>query len=125
MLTVPASAYLLFAASRSRSDEEWKAALRLCQTDTERATLFAMRAGARDSRALEEMQEIYRLDPKNPFLEVLLVKEIQELEEDLLGVEFNDNRRAMTATTIVRGEGSEITSSNCISLPGSYGKPSA
>jgi hypothetical protein len=90
----PSKRVSAFRSFKIRSDEEWKAALRLCQTDTERATLFAMRAGARDSRALEEMQEIYRLDPKNPFLEVLLVKEIQELEEDLLGVEFNDNRRA-------------------------------
>ena len=76
-----------------KDDEEWKQCLLLCQTDEERATLYAIRGSASDSRALEEMQKIYELDPKNENLEVLLVKEVQELERDLLGLEFNNNRR--------------------------------
>lgn len=82
---------------RIRSDEEWKQCLLLCRDDRERATLYAMRAYARNSRAVEEMRMIHALDPTNRNLELLLVKEIIELEKDLLGLEFNryrsDNRR--------------------------------
>lgn len=76
-----------------KDDEEWRQCLLLCQTDEERATLYAIRGSASDSRALEEMQKIYELDPLNENLEILLVKEIQELEKDLLGLDFNNNRR--------------------------------
>jgi len=85
-----------FSAYKSfflKNDEEWEECLLLCQTDEERATLYAIRGSASDSRALEEMQKIYELDPRNENLEILLVKEIQELEKDLLGLEFNNNRR--------------------------------
>lgn len=75
-----------------RDDAEWEACLLLCKTDVERAMLFAIRAYEKDSRAMEEIQEIYALDPQSVFLEMLLIKEIRELERDLLGVEFNDHR---------------------------------
>ena len=84
------------AAFRSfmlRNDEEWEACLLLCQNDEERSMLYAIRAYEKDSRAIEEMQAIYKMDPSSKFLEMLLVKEIRELEKDLLGVEFNDNRK--------------------------------
>lgn len=75
-----------------KTDEDWKACLLLCKTDQERAMLYGIRANARDSRALEEMEEMYRLYPQDPELELLLVKEIRELEKDLLGIEFNNMR---------------------------------
>jgi hypothetical protein len=84
-----ASAYQSFYL---KTDEEWEQCLLRCQTDEERATLYAIRGSASDSRALEEMQKIYEIDPGNENLENLLVKEIQELEKDLLGLEFNNNR---------------------------------
>ncbi len=73
-----------------RTDEEWKACLALCVDDRERATLYAIRGSAPDSRALEEMRHIYVLWPEGPWLEMLLVKELHELERDLLGLAFND-----------------------------------
>jgi len=79
---------------RIDSDEEWKQCLLLCRDDRERATLYAMRAYARHSRAVEEMRMIHALDPTNRNLELLLVKEIVELEKDLLGLEFNRYRSA-------------------------------
>ena len=77
-----------------KNDEEWNQCLLRCATDEERITLYAIRGSASDSKALEEMQKIYEIDPKNEYLEILLVKEIQELEKDLLGLDFNNNRLA-------------------------------
>jgi hypothetical protein len=82
-----------FTSFEIRNDKEWDQALLLCEDETERAMLYALRASARDSKAIEEMAEIYALDPKNIHLETLLVKEIKELEKDLLGLEFNNNAR--------------------------------
>ena len=76
-----------------KTDEEWAACLRLCQSDSERAMLYALRANDPNSQAAVEMEKIYALDPKNEFLEMLLVREIQKLEKDLLGLDFNKQKR--------------------------------
>lgn len=75
-----------------KTDEDWEKCLLLCKDDSERITLYTLRAKATDSKAVEEMELIYELDPKHPNLELLLVKEIRELEKDLLGIEFNNRR---------------------------------
>jgi len=85
-----ASAYLSY---KINSDEEWTDCLRLCQDDHERATLHAMRASAPNSKLVPEMEEIYLLDPENENLELLLVREIRRLEKDLLGLDFNKQKR--------------------------------
>lgn len=77
---------------RIRTDEEWRQCLLLCQSDRERVALYAMRGGAAESLALEEMEKIYELMPASPHLEVLLFKELQKLEKDYLGLYFNDSR---------------------------------
>jgi hypothetical protein len=83
------SAFLSF---RIRTDEEWEQCLLMCQSDRERAALYALRAHAEDSRLVEEMEKIYEYDPHSEFLEVLLVRELAQLEKDLLGLEFNDKK---------------------------------
>ena len=55
--------------------------------------MYALRAHADESRAVEEMIKIYDLNPYNENLELLLVNEVKKLEKDLLGLEFNDKRR--------------------------------
>lgn len=75
-----------------KNDEEWEAALRLCRSDQERSALYCLRAYEDQSRAVEEMLRIYEIDPDNHNLEPLLVNEIKELEEDLLGLEFNSHK---------------------------------
>jgi len=82
-----------FRSFRIRSDAEWEQCLLLCQSDRERAALYALRAAAQDSKAAEEMEKIYALDPANPHLEVLLVREIQQLERDYLGAAFRPSAR--------------------------------
>lgn len=83
------SAYQSF---RINTDQEWEQAMLLCRDDRERATLYAMRAYTRDSKPLEDMEQIYRLDPQSPYLEVLLAREIRRFEKQLLGLEFNTRR---------------------------------
>ncbi|MFQ5446390.1 MAG: hypothetical protein ACE5FF_05600, partial [Saprospiraceae bacterium] len=84
-----ASAYQSFLI---KTDAEWEECLRLCQSDAERATLYVIRAADEDSKAVEDMREIYRLDPANENLEVLLVEEVRKMERNLLGLDFNDNK---------------------------------
>jgi len=86
-----------FNSFRVKNAEEWQQVLVLCKTDAERATLYAMRGHVDGSRALEEMLEIYQLDPGSHHLDILLLQEVKKLEQRLLGLEFNDkaaqNRR--------------------------------
>lgn len=80
------------------NEEDWHALLIRCNNDKERANLHVLRAQSDKARLIAEMKDIYRLDPGNKALEILLVREIQRLEIDLLGREFNPhlatNRRA-------------------------------
>ena len=78
-----------FRSFRIETDEEWQQALLLCRTDHERANLYVMRANAGNARLIEEMDNIYAYDPQHHALEMLLVREVQRLEKDLLGEEFN------------------------------------
>ncbi|RME95827.1 MAG: hypothetical protein D6772_12685, partial [Bacteroidetes bacterium] len=82
-----------FRSFRIKTDEEWRDALLMCKNDHERATLHAMRAATDDAQLLEEMQQIYAYDPQHPALEMLLVRELQKLEKDLLGAAFNPQRK--------------------------------
>ncbi len=88
----PAKAESALRSFRIRTDEEWAQCLLLCQSDRERATLYALRARSADSRAVEEMEAIYELDPRNHHLETLLIGELRKLEKDFLGLAFNSNR---------------------------------
>lgn len=90
------SAYQSF---RITTDAEWQAASNLCSNDHERAMLHVMRAQNRKAVVLEEMGKIYALEPTNTALEPLIMRELLELERDLLGLDFNpearQNKRAL------------------------------
>ncbi len=77
-----------FRSFHIRNDEEWKTVLLMCRDDRERATLYALRANFSDSKAVEEMAAIHRLDPGNPHLDILLLKELKKMERFHLGSEF-------------------------------------
>ena len=76
-----------------KSDKEWEDVFLMCQNDEERASLYALRARTADSKVAKEMAKIYKLDPTNNQLELLLVREMKRLEKDFLGLEFNDQRQ--------------------------------
>lgn len=84
------SAYLSF---RIKTDEQWKKAMLLCEDDRERAMMHVLRAQNSKAQLVEEMQSIYRFDPQNAALVPLLMRELLELERDLLGLDFNPYRQ--------------------------------
>lgn len=61
-----------------------KDVLKLCKTDKERAAVTAMFAMSGSQNKLQSLTLIYQLDPANPLLEVLLIREINKLEEKYL-----------------------------------------
>jgi hypothetical protein len=82
-----------FRSFRIETDEMWEQCYQMCKNDEERANLYALRAHADESKAVEEMIRIYDLNPKDQNLELLFVNEIKKLEKDLLGLSFNDKKR--------------------------------
>ncbi|MEL6275195.1 MAG: hypothetical protein AAFU03_08840 [Bacteroidota bacterium] len=98
------SAYLSFSIN---SDEEWKELLLLCKNDHERANLYILRAQGKNARLVEEMRSIYTLEPKNRALELLLVREMQKLEMDFMGTDFNPRKQSNLAIGIPRSGAKE------------------
>jgi len=86
-----------------RNDQDWEKTLRLCQTDGERATLYILRAGGSHTYATEDMATIYKLDPTNPQLDLLLVSDVQELEKIYLRTRVTDKKRG-TAEGVIQRE---------------------
>jgi hypothetical protein len=84
------SAYLSF---KINTDEQWQAALLLCESDQERAMMHVLRSQNSKAQLVEEMRSIYQYDPQNAALTPLLMRELLELERDLLGLDFNPNRQ--------------------------------
>jgi len=68
-----------------RSDGDWQAVLDLCKNDSERANVYAMRAISPDAIAIEDMRRIQALEPGSEQLDLLLVREINKIEKEVLG----------------------------------------
>ena len=71
------------------SDEMWQATLNLCKNNEEKAGLYVLRAIDPFSNTVEEMEAIYEIQPTSPHLELLLVREMQKFEYELLGASYN------------------------------------
>ena len=78
-----------FRSFRINTDEEWEQCLLFCKNDHERANLYVLRANSNNARLVEEMRNIYHYDPQHHALDMLLVKELQQLEKDLLATGIN------------------------------------
>ena len=89
----PSKREAAFQSFSIRNEKEWQECMLLCQSDHERATLHAMRASENHSKPVNDMRAIYKFDPQNDNLELLLAKEIKNLEKDFLGTEFNRHRK--------------------------------
>ncbi|MBX3102359.1 MAG: hypothetical protein KF690_07625 [Bacteroidetes bacterium] len=68
---------------RIESDEAWQEAVALAKDPEVQATLYLLRALQPYGLPLEEMQQIYKINPKSTMLELLLVREVQKAEEKL------------------------------------------
>ncbi len=94
-------------AWRIRSDREWRQLMRLCKNDVEKADNYALRALSYNSVPYDDMRMMQQLDPGREDLDLILVREINKLEEEMLGpiafgsVDFEnklrDQRRAPKA----------------------------
>lgn len=85
------SAYRSFSVS---SDEAWHQLLIRCNNDRERANLYVLRAQNPKAQLVTEMDSIYRYNPKAKALELLLARELQKLEKDFLGIDFNPRKQS-------------------------------
>lgn len=85
-----------------RNDQDWETALRLCQNDAEKATLFLLRAGGARTHVIDEMQQIYALEPANPQLELLLVSMVQQLERVFLRTDVTEKKRGADPSIVPR-----------------------
>lgn len=85
-----------------RNDQDWEQALRLCQNDKERATLYAMRASRSRSLAIDDLPQIYQLDPQSKQLEIILVSNLQELEKIYLRTPVTDKKHGQAIGDIKR-----------------------
>ena len=106
-----------------QDDAEWEAILARCQNDHERATLHLMRGIDYYARTVEEMAHILALEPSSPYLELLMAREINKLESDLLGWDFDfafpiqqryegqDLQRALTYRQTLQAFGREVIAS--------------
>ncbi|MEO6757901.1 MAG: hypothetical protein ABIO24_00500, partial [Saprospiraceae bacterium] len=79
-----------------RNDQDWTAALRMCQDDGERSTLHILRAGNARTYVVSDMQQVYALEPTNPQLDLLLMSEMQQLEKVFLRTRVTDRKRGET-----------------------------
>lgn len=77
----PAKRESAFLSFEVRTDNDWLSALSMCENDQERTALYALRASFRNSRAVDEMIDIYNLHPKSNYLESILIQEIEKQEK--------------------------------------------
>jgi hypothetical protein len=89
-----------------KNDIEWKQALALCQNDAERASMFILRAAASRIKSVDDLKAIYKLDPSNPQLGLLLVATVQSLEKVILNNQFTELKNNQKPNEKVRNEAS-------------------
>ena len=63
-----------FESFKIQTETEWQECLSFCKNPQERAALYAIRASYNNARALDDMYELYKLDPKNEHLDMLLIR---------------------------------------------------
>lgn len=85
----PAKRIPSWLSFRVDNDEAWSQVMALCESEEEKANLFVMRAIRPEAYVMEEMQAIYGINPALPQLRLLLSREINKLENDLFGWDFD------------------------------------
>lgn len=88
----PSKRQQAFESFDIKTEAEWQQCLGYCKNPQERAALFAIRASYDKAHALDDMIELYKLDPKNEHLDMLLIRETLRLEKIMLGADFRLGR---------------------------------
>lgn len=78
----------MYYSFHPESDTEWRDIMTLCKNNREKSTLHLLRAIDPVAQATEEMENIYQLDPQSDYLTLLLVREINKLECNLMDYDF-------------------------------------
>ena len=84
----PSKRVNMYYSFRPQSDDEWTAVMNKCKNNREKTTLHLIRAINPYAQATEEMDAIYALDPASDYLTLLLVREINKLETNLMDYDF-------------------------------------
>ena len=79
----PARRHSCFLSFRVRNDSIWGKTLSFCRSNEERETLYFLQGINPFSNGLEHMMQIYALNPGSEKLEVLLVREMGKLQDEL------------------------------------------
>jgi hypothetical protein len=75
---------------RILSDEIWENAQAKCNGNHELAVLLFLRGFSPSAISMEDMQRMYELEPQSRLLEVLLVREINKYETEILGTTYSN-----------------------------------
>ena len=86
----PSKRVSAFNSFRIRNDADWDAALRLCQNDSEKATLLILRSGVSQSYTISNLRSVYALDPAHPQLELMLLSAVHDMERVFLRTAVTD-----------------------------------
>lgn len=86
----PSKRMSAFRSFKIKNDEEWDRAMVLCESDSIRAAFHAVRAFNEQSKAVEELEAIYKFHPDNNLLKSLTVRELKKLESKFLGDRFKN-----------------------------------
>ena len=79
-----------------QEEKDWKETLSLCKNADEQATLWQM-LGVRYSDEIRSIHEIYKLDPKNSRLDLLLSRAVNKYEQKFKPKDAAESMRDMTA----------------------------
>ena len=87
--TCPSKRMRVWLSFSIQNDAEWEQLMAMCKSPAEKANLHLMRGIDPHSQALEEMEAIYKIQPDSRALDLLLAREINKLEHDLFGWDFD------------------------------------
>jgi hypothetical protein len=79
-LECPSRRPIAFSSFSISRDSEWNECMKFCKTTNEKTTLFFLRGINPWNSILDEMRNIYALNPASEYLPVLLSREINRLE---------------------------------------------
>jgi hypothetical protein len=92
------NAYISF---RIYDDQEWQKTMSYCKNNREKTTLYFLRAIHPQNQMLEEIKNIYQLDVKSEYLSILLVREMNKLEQQLIPSKVDKNAVAVKQETLI------------------------
>ncbi|OJJ18523.1 hypothetical protein BKI52_23200 [marine bacterium AO1-C] len=80
-----------YASFKVISNAEFQQVLASCKNSREVATVYTLRGLKPYANSIEEMQNIYKVAPRSSYLSLLLAREINKLESNLLSSDLSKN----------------------------------